>query len=115
MRILFTICVLHEVYTLNALMLIFAIMNMDESLTLGDIELAEIEQLGDTPNTDDITVCDCNGMCLRENGRKACPCKNLERFCSSACHAPSGSSTCMNKRRSLKKTRAMLVLIIKER
>ena len=45
------------------------------------------------------TVCKCKArkfMCLRERGRNACPCKNIGRFCSSACHKES-QETCLNK------------------
>lgn len=68
---------------------------MDESFTLDEIECDEIEQAAEIPNVDNITVCSCKGMCLRERGRNACPCKTVSQFCSSACHP--GRSLCMNK------------------
>jgi hypothetical protein len=59
---------------------------MDESFTLEAIEQSEIEEAALIPNVDNITVCTCRGVCLRESGRNACPCKSLGQFCSSACH-----------------------------
>ena len=59
---------------------------MEESFTLEDIEQREMDEIASTPNTDSITVCLCRGVCLRESGRNACPCKSCGQFCSSACH-----------------------------
>ena len=63
---------------------------MDESFTLDDIEQSEIEQAAQVPNTDNISVCHCRGICLRESGRNA--------YCSSVCHPVGSSAACMNKR-----------------
>lgn len=71
------------------------IINMDESFTLYEIEQSEIEQATETPNIDNITVCSCSGICLRERGRNACPCKTISQYCSAACHPC--RTICMNK------------------
>ena len=72
---------------------------MEESFTLEDIEQCEMDEIASTPNTDSITVCLCRGVCLRESGRNACPCKNCGQFCSSACHEE--NKICLNNPRSL--------------
>ena len=72
---------------------------MDESFTLDDVEQSEIEQAAQVPNSDNITVCSCRGICMRESGRNACPCKGINQYCSSACHPQ--DSACMNTQRVL--------------
>ena len=62
---------------------------MDESFTLDDVEQSEIEQAARS----------CRGICMRESGRNACPCKGINQYCSSACHPQ--DSACMNTRRVL--------------
>ena len=76
---------------------------MDESFTLDDIEQSDIEQVAQIPNADNVTVCSCRGICLRERGRNACPCKTINQYCSSACHLAedANSNMCMNTRRVL--------------
>ena len=76
-------------------------MNMDERFTLDDIEQSEIEQNALLPNTDEVSVCTCKGACLKERGRKACPCRSMGNYCSEACHANEENLTCMNRRRLL--------------
>ena len=73
--------------------------NMGESFALDEIEQREIEEVAQVPHADIISVWSCRGICLRERGRNACPCKGIEQYCSSACH-PVGS-TCMNKRSAI--------------
>ena len=75
-----------------------AIMIMDESFTSDDLH--QFEQTAQNPNTADITVCSCIGMCLRDNGRNACPCKTIDHYCTSACH-PDAEIECMNARKNL--------------
>ena len=41
------------------------------------------------------------GMCLRDSGRSACPCKSVGHYCSSVCHANQFSGACMNQRKVL--------------
>lgn len=65
-----------------------------ESITLDDIEESELQQAAQVPYVDNITTCSCRGMCLRERGRNACPCRTISQSCSSACHPD--SSACMN-------------------
>lgn len=72
---------------------------MDESFTLEEIEQSELEQAALIPNTDNITVCSCKGICLREVGRNACPCRSRGQYCSSACHGD--NTICINNRRAL--------------
>ena len=71
---------------------------MDESFTLDDIEQGEIEQAAQVPNTDNISVGHCRGICLRESGRNACPCKSISQYCLSVCHPVGSNAACMNKR-----------------
>lgn len=66
-----------------------------ESLTLDDLEETELERAAQFPYVDNITTCSCRGMCLRERGRNACPCKTISQLCSKACH--SERSACLNK------------------
>ena len=42
---------------------------MDESFSLDDLHRLEIEEALQIPNKDDITVCSCNGICLKDKGR----------------------------------------------
>ena len=53
------------------------------------------------PPVDDISNCSCRGMCLRDSGRSACPCKSVGHYCSSVCHANQFSGACMNQRKVL--------------
>ena len=73
----------------------FSAENMDESFDIGDAERMQIEEIAQVTNLDAITMCSCRGMCLREKGRNACPCKTIGQYCSSACHDL--SSVCMNR------------------
>ena len=75
-------------------------MNMNESFNFDDVDRFELEEAAQIPNKDDITVCSCRGMCLKESGRNACPCKTIGRYCTSACHAES-AITCMNSQQYL--------------
>jgi hypothetical protein len=75
---------------------------MSESFQLDDLERFEIEQAAIVPNSDDISNCSCRGMCLRDSGRSACPCKSVGHYCSSVCHANQFSGACMNQRKVLK-------------
>ena len=68
---------------------------MDVSFTLDDIEESEIVKIAHVANADNISVCACRGISLRENGRNACSCKSISYYCSSACHPANAS--CMNK------------------
>lgn len=70
---------------------------MEDSVTLDDINVSAIIQGSEAPFVDNNTVCSCRGMCLREKGRNACPCKNIGHFCSEACHEQT-SSACLNRR-----------------
>ncbi len=70
---------------------------MDESFDVGDAERMQIEEVAQVANLDDITLCSCRGMCLREKGRNACPCKSKGQYCNSACHDL--SSACRNRRK----------------
>ena len=72
---------------------------LEESFTLEDLEISQIEELATLPNVDNITTCTCRGHCLRERGRNFCPCKSLNKFCSSACHGDDFGEACMNSRR----------------
>ncbi|CAB4018175.1 Hypothetical predicted protein, partial [Paramuricea clavata] len=63
--------------------------------TLDEIERSQIEEIAQVPNVDNMTVCSCRGMCSREKGRNACPCKGIGHYCSSVCHPESQS--CMNR------------------
>ena len=74
--------------------------NMDESFSLDDLDRLEIEDVTQFPNKDNITVCSCNGLCLKDKGRNACPCKSIGQYCTSACH-DQGENLCMNARRYL--------------
>ena len=56
--------------------------NMDESFALDEIEQREIEEVAQVPHADIISVWSCRGICLRERGRNACPCKGIEQYCS---------------------------------
>ena len=71
---------------------------MDESFTTSDeIEQSKIEEIAEIPNADkNMTVCSCRGMCTREKGRNACPCKGIGQYCSSVCHPD--ENTCFNRR-----------------
>ena len=78
--------------------------NMDESFILRRyLNKAMIEQVAQIPNADNITVCSCRGICLRERGRNACPCKSITNTAQSACHLAedANSNMCMNTRRVL--------------
>ena len=59
---------------------------MDESFDIGEAEQMQIEEIAQVANLDAITMCSCRGMCLREEGKNACPCKTIGQYCSSACH-----------------------------
>ena len=72
---------------------------MDESFTLEEIEQSELEQAALIPNTDNITTCSCKGICLREVGRNACPCRSRGQYCSSACHGD--NAICINNLQAL--------------
>ena len=71
---------------------------IDESLTTADeIERSKIEEIARVPNEDkNMTVCCCRGMCLREKGRDACPCKGIGQYCSLVCHPD--ENACLNRR-----------------
>ena len=72
---------------------------MEQSFDLEEQSQSELLQASERPFVDNTTVCKCKAskfMCLRERGRNACPCKNIGRFCSSACHKES-QETCLNK------------------
>ena len=66
--------------------------------TLEDFERRELETAAEVPIVDNLTICPCCGMCMRERGRNFCPCKNLGTFCSSLCHGNNFGS-CLNNRR----------------
>ena len=55
--------------------------------TLEELEISQIEELATLPNVDNFTSCKCRGRycCLREKGRNFCPCKSMNKYCSSAC------------------------------
>ena len=72
---------------------------MDESFDVGDAERIQIEEIAHVANLDEITSCSCRGMCLREKGRNACPCKSIQQNCNSACHDV--VSACMNRRQCI--------------
>ena len=55
--------------------------NMDESFSIDDLDRLEIEEAAQFPNINDITVCSCNGLCLKDNGRNACPCRSIDQYC----------------------------------
>ena len=57
---------------------------MDESFSLDDLDRLEIEEAAQFPNKDDITVCSCNGLCLKDKGQNACPCRSIGQYCTSA-------------------------------
>jgi hypothetical protein len=72
---------------------------MDESIlsTADEIEPSAIEEIAGVPNADkNMAVCSCRGMCLREKGRNACPCRETGLFCYSVCHPD--STSCWNWR-----------------
>ena len=71
---------------------------IEQSFTLKDLEISQIEYLATLPKVDNITSCSCHGHCLREKGRNFCPCKSLDQFCSSACHHDNFGA-CMNNQR----------------
>jgi hypothetical protein len=76
-------------------------MNMNESFnSFDDLDQFQLEEATQIPNKDDITVLSCRGMCLKESGRNACPCKTIGQYCTSACHADS-DITCMNSKEYL--------------
>ena len=72
---------------------------MDESLLSAedeDIERRAIEEIAGISNADEnMSVSLCRGMCLREKGRNACPCKGIGQFCASACHPD--NTLCWNR------------------
>ena len=70
---------------------------MDESFSIDDLDRLEIEEAAQFPNKNDITVCSCNGLCLKDNGRNACPCRSIDQYCTSPCH-DQGENMCMNAR-----------------
>lgn len=72
---------------------------LEQSFTLEDLEISELEQVADLPNLDCITTCSCRGHCYRESGRNFCPCKSLNNFCSIACHGENFGA-CLNNRRA---------------
>ena len=59
---------------------------LEESFSLEDLEISQIEELARLPNVDNITTCRGRYCCLRENGRNFCPCKSMDKYCSNACH-----------------------------
>ncbi len=69
-------------------------MNMNESFSLDDLEQLELEQSAQILNKDDIIVCMCKGLCFKDNGRNACPCKTVGQYCTS-CHVESERG-CLN-------------------
>ena len=71
---------------------------MDETFTTSDeIEQSKIEEIAGIPNADkNMTVCCSRGMCTREKGRNACPCKGIGQYCSSVCHPD--ENACFNRR-----------------
>ena len=73
---------------------------LEESFSLEDLEISQIEELARLPNVDNITTCQCRRRycCLRENGRNFCPCKSMDKYCSNACHGGDLLS-CMNNSR----------------
>ena len=64
--------------------------------TLDEIEKSELERAAEFAYVDNITACSCRGMCLRERGRNACPCRSVTQLCSTACHSGTGRSACLN-------------------
>ena len=72
---------------------------MDESFSVDDLDRLEIEEAAQIPNRDDITVCSCNGICLKDKGRNACPGKTIGQYCTSACHDRLAENMCMNTRK----------------
>ena len=70
----------------------------EESFTLEDLEISEVEQFVALPNIDNINSGTCRGHCLREKRRNFCPCRSLNNFCSRACHGEDFGQ-CMNNRR----------------
>ena len=75
-------------------------MNMNESFSFDDVDQFELEEAAQIPNMDDITVCSFRGMCFKESGRNACPCKTIGTDCTSACHTES-AIMCMNSQQYL--------------
>ena len=53
---------------------------MDESFDIGDAEQMQIEEIAQVANLDAITMCSCRGMCLRKEGKNACPCKTIGQY-----------------------------------
>ena len=73
-----------------------------ESFTVHDLEQNEIENVAAGAPRENITTCACKGICLRERGRNACPCRNLKQYCTSSCHqAGPEVHKCMNRARVL--------------
>ena len=69
--------------------------------SLDELEISEIEQLATLPNVDNFTSCKCRGRycCLRERGRNFCPCKSMNKYCSSACQCHKEDfGRCLNSR-----------------
>lgn len=66
---------------------------LNESLTLEELEISEIEERASIPN------CSCRSNCIRERGRNFCPCKSQGQYCSNVCH--DGNSLCLNNRRAV--------------
>ena len=73
---------------------------MDESFTLDQADESELLEASKAPySASPNAVCKCTGMCLREKGRNACPCRNIGQFCLTACHGRAPRAACLNKRK----------------
>lgn len=68
------------------------------NVSLEDLEISQIEEL-ESANIENLTTCSCRGNCLREKGRKYCPCKSNNHYCTTACHGDY-SELCLNHRRA---------------
>ena len=74
--------------------------NMDESSWLDDLDQLEIDVAVQFLNKDNITVCSCKGLCQKDKGQNACPCKRTGQYFTSAGH-PESDNLCVNVRRYL--------------
>ena len=72
--------------------------DMDASFSLERMEIEEIDAIASVPNLDRVTTCSCQGLCLRAQGRKFCPCKSIGQYCTSNCHAEHVGE-CLNTKR----------------
>ena len=67
----------------------------DESFDIvEELEISEMEEPASVPNFDNVTTFSCRVNCIRERTRNVCPCKSLNQYCSSVCHA--GISLCVD-------------------